>query len=58
MRDNKIKVIRKKYDKYPDIQEVIKLSMTDVCPEEGVSPEQVFVYFAISLLFSLAQLLF
>ena len=54
MRDNKIKVIRKKYDKYPGIQEVIKLSMIEVCPEESVSPEQVFVYFAISLLFSLA----
>ena len=37
-----LKAIQRVYDKNPWMQEVIDASMTEVCAEEGVSPEQVF----------------
>ena len=33
----------------PEVQEMIDALMTEVCTEEGVSPEQVFFLFCFSL---------
>ena len=44
-----LKVIQRVYDKNPGIQEVIGASMIEVCAEEGVFPEQVFVILLLSL---------
>ena len=53
-----LKVIQRICDKNTGMQEVIDASITEVCTKEGVSPEQVFFYFAFSLLLSLSQWLF
>lgn len=37
-----LKVIQIVYDKNLGMQEVVDASMIEACPEEGVSPEQVF----------------
>ena len=49
-----LKVIQRIYDKNPEIQEVIDALMIEVCAVEGVSPEQVILYFTFSLLLSLS----
>lgn len=41
-----LKVIESIYDKNPEMQDEIDASMVEVAPEEGVSPELVFFYFA------------
>ena len=38
-----LKVIQRIFDKNPETQELIDASMMEVCAEEGVSPEQVFL---------------
>ena len=37
-----LKVIESIYDKNPEMQDEIDASLTEVAPEEGVSPELVF----------------
>ena len=58
MKDNKrVKVLvsdTKNYDKNSEIQEVIDISMIEVCAAESVTPEQIFIYFVFSLLLSLS----
>ena len=51
--DALLEVIQRIYDKNPEMQEVIDASMMEECAKEGVSPEQVLLYFPFSLLFSL-----
>ena len=43
------KVIRSVYHKNPGMQEAIDVSVTKLCAEEGVSPEQVFFILLFSL---------
>ena len=47
MKDKRIllKVIERVYSKNPGIQILIDESMIDICREEGVSPQQVFLLF-------------
>ena len=40
-----LKAIQRTYDKNPEIQEVIDMSMKEVRAEDGISSEQVFFYF-------------
>ena len=47
-----LKAIQRIYDN-PEILKVIDASIIEVCNEESVSPEQVFSYFAFSLMLSL-----
>ena len=42
-----LKVIKRIYDKNPGLQEMMDVSIVEVCAEEGISPEQVFFYFAV-----------
>ena len=49
-----LKVTQRTCNKIQEIQEVIDASMIEVCAEEGISPELVFLYFAFSLLLSLS----
>ena len=39
-----LKVIESIYDKNPEMQDEIDASMVEVAPEEGVSPELVFLF--------------
>ena len=50
-----LKVIKRIYDKDPGMQEMIDASMMEVCAEEGVSPEQVFFYFAVVFIIMATQ---
>ena len=59
MKDNKrakvlLKMIPRIDDKNSEIQEMVAVSMIEVCAEEEVSSEQVFSYFPFSLLLSLS----
>ena len=47
-----LKAIQRIYDN-PEMLKVIGASIIEVCNEESVSPEQVFSYFAFSLMLSL-----
>ena len=42
-----LKVIKRIYDKNPGLQEMMDVSIVEVCAEEGISPEQVFFYFIV-----------
>ena len=44
-----LKVKKRIFDKNPGMQHTIDASMTDVCAEEGISPEQVFFILLLSL---------
>ena len=44
-----LQVIKRIYDKNPEMQEMIGALMMEVCAEEGVSPEQVFFLFCCCL---------
>ena len=47
-----LKVIKRIYDKNPEVQELIDASMIDVCTEETVLHEQVFsILFCFSAVF-------
>ena len=46
-------VIGRVYTKNPGMQKLIKKSMTNICKEEGVLPEQVFFLFSLQLTLSL-----
>ena len=49
-----LKVIQIICNETPEMQEVIDVLMIEVCAQESISLEQVFVYFAFSLLLSLS----
>lgn len=40
--ENLLKFIKRNYDKNPELQELIDVSMVDLCTEECISPELVF----------------
>ena len=43
------KFIKKIHDTNPEMQEMIDMFMLEVCAEEGVSPQQVFSIFLLSI---------
>ena len=49
-----LKVIQRIYDKSPEKQEMIDVSLTEVCAEGDISHKQDFFYFVFSLLLSLS----
>ena len=53
-----LNVIQRIYDKNPEIQEVIDVLLTEICAEEGVSPEQEYFYFALFFLLFSSSCLF
>ena len=44
-----LRVIKRNYEKIPGMQEMMGASIIEVCAEEGVPPEQVFLILLLSL---------
>ena len=45
-----LKVFEKVYHEYPVTQEIVKVSTTNICEKENVSPNKVLFLFCFSLL--------
>ena len=58
--NNRVKVpvivIQRIYNKNPETQEVIDMSMIEVCSKEGISPEQVVCFFFAAVFIIMAIL--